>query len=327
MAWMARGREFNVAELVSALQLLSARRIVAAGFCVVAGLSTAQLLRSESASKSAPALVVALPTDVGAGTMTTKEALAEARKALSANDVLRRASGDLSLGDLQPFAGGNPEAYLASILQVSPTDRPSIIEVGATSGEPVVDTMIANYLARDLARQTAPAAATEGEKPPAIQFKFVRRATTVPGQATWLYQVEALVLGVLSAASILALGLARALRRQKPKAVVAPPVVAEPVVPRGILEQVDMLERMWPSTGRTNILPEGSNDDPEQRSLKPARAIVTRMSEIRAEALRAMEGPSEEALENVLTDMQALRDQVRWITAEQMRRRRRSMSI
>ncbi len=47
------------------------------------------------------------------------------------------------------------------------------------------------------------------------------------------------------------------------------------------------------------------------------------MAELRLDARNAIQQPSEEALEDVLTDMQSLRDQVRWITAEQLRRRRK----
>ena len=146
------------------------------------------------------------------------------------------------------------------------------------------------------------------------------RYATPGGVSALVYQLEAVALGVLAAIAVLARGLNRAL---EPEVVpVLTPIRRKAPVQRGILEQIEMLEQFWPSTGRSNLLPEAVNDDPEQKDLEPARQIVVRMDELRREAHKASADQSEEALGNVLVDIQALRDRIKWISAEQQRKRR-----
>ncbi|MCD2179048.1 hypothetical protein [Rhizobium sp. C1] len=230
--------------------------------------------------------------------------------------ALLKAGADLNLAESGLYGDRSAEEFLASAIEIAPSDRASVIDIKVNSGEPAFDTVIANYMARSLSA-LAPLAQS-GNDP--IRFSLVSKARVQPAASVLLYQAEIVVLSLLLGAAVIALGLARIMRDESQP--VERPVQQASVVPRGILEQIDMLERMWPYTGRQNAMPEGSNDEPEQVELRPARNIVVRMAELRQEALKAIEEPSEEALEDVLTDMQSLRDQVRWITAEQLRRRR-----
>jgi hypothetical protein len=313
-------RRFGIVDVVSSLRYLTIDRWATAALCVLIGLSAANLIGRWNGPELAPAQVVVFS---GSSKMAVPAVAAanEIRLRLTSAALLRKAAADLNLSE-SGVSGDQPvEAFLTSAIAIAPSDRASVIDISVNSGAPRMDALIANYLARSLLAdaQSPDAKATAPAATPAFTVSLVAKARVLPAPSVVVYQAEIIILSLLTAGAVLALGLARELRPAKPVEV---PVRAEPVIQRGILEQIDMLERMWPDTGRTNPMPEGSNDEPEQVSLKPARHIVVRMAELRQDARKVMEEPTEEALENVLTDMQSLRDEVRWITAEQLRRRR-----
>lgn len=329
---MARGldtRASGLGEALSACRDLGGRRWAAAGLFVAAGVLAAGLMERFSSDELAPARVAVMHNDQLAAAAASADEIKEIERRLTAPNALRKTQYDLNLPELGISGDMRSDAFLASAISVSAADMPSVVDISVNTGDVRVDGMIANYLAGSLvSAQPATGATTDvrsaNDAPvpseAEVRYKLVAKARVTPGPSVLIYQFEALLLGLLSALSVLAFGVAQVLRRKaKTVAVSAAP---KPVAPRGILEQIDMLERMWPDTGRGNPLPEGSNDEPEQVELVPARRIVLRMSELRQEAREAIEGPSEEALENVLTDMQSLRDHVRWITAEQLRIRR-----
>lgn len=313
-------------------QLGKSRWMVAAAF-FGAGILAASLIGQASSPSLSPARLAIVAADGTSTTNTASEVAAELQARLTAPNMLRRTQYELNLAALDLSSEPSAEALLASAIRVAPSALPSVIDIAVDTGHIRVDGMIANYLAGTLVAPPAQAADASAAKSSdqagaeakaansaPVHFKFVANARVNPARSMWLYQAEVLILSTLLSLAVIALGLARQMRpRVQPMKVAVTP---KPVAPRGILEQIDMLERMWPETGRTNPLPESSNDEPAQESLLPARKIVLRMGELRQEAREAIEGPSEEALENVLTDMQSLRDHVRWITAEQLRQRR-----
>ncbi len=314
-------RTFGIGDAVSACRNLTPARWGAAGLCILLGISTAALIDWHNSAEVAPAQVVAL-SGSGSNVVAPAEAVAQMRRSILSPASLLKTSAELNLAESGLFGDRKAEEFLAASIAIAPSDRASVIDIDVGTGAPAFDALIANRIARDLTVQP-PANATAADAP--IRFSLVAKARVIPAASVLLYQVEAVILSLLMAASVIALGAARELRsRSQPIDIPARPA---PVVPRGILEQIDMLERMWPETGRQNAMPEGSNDEPEQVELKPARNIVVRMAELRLDAHKAIQEPSEEALEDVLTDMQSLRDQVRWITAEQLRRRRRVNSF
>lgn len=308
-------------DALSACRNLKPARWVAAGICVAIGFSAAVALDWRNTDASVPAQVVALADDSGSRVVAPAEAIAQIRRQILTPAVLVKTSADLNLAESGILQDKRAEEFLASAVVVAPSERAAVIDISVATGTPAFDALIANHLARNL---TAPPAAAPGSES-VIRFSLVSKARVIPGASVLIYQAEAIILSLLMAAAVIALGLARELR-EKAQPVELPMKPAP--VPRGILEQIDMLERMWPeTTGRHNVMPEGSNDEPEQAELQPARNIVVRMAELRQDARRVIETPSEEALEDVLTDMQSLRDQVRWITAEQLRRRRKVNSF
>jgi hypothetical protein len=324
-------------DVKSAGRDLGYRRWLAAALCVAAGVLGAGLVGQLASDTLYPARITAIQPADKAPAVTTAEILKETQRHLIAPNALRKTLYDLNLAELGLSGDVGPEALLASAITVSQAEMPAVIDIAVKSGDVRVDGIIANYLAASLvSSERRPDAATDAsEVRPAddtaasnsstpLHYKLVAKARVVQAPSMWVYQAEIIALAILSALSVVAFGLARKLRSVVARPI-AVPVAPKPVAPRGILEQIDMLERMWPETGRANPLPEGSNDEPDQQQLKPARRIVLRMGELRQEAREAIEGPSEEALENVLTDMQSLRDQVRWITAEQLRQRRLGM--
>ncbi|MCD2172730.1 hypothetical protein [Rhizobium sp. C4] len=309
-------------DALSACRNLKPRRWAAASLCILLGLSAASLMGWQNAPKSAPAQVVAFSGNDGSSVVAPAEAVAQMRKGILAPASLLKTSAELNLAESGFFGDRKAEDVLAAAIEIAPSDRASVIDIKVNSGAPAFDALIANHIARSLTAQPiAQAKATPPASAEPIGFTLVSKARVIPAGSVLLYQAELVILSLLMAASVVALGVARELRtRSEPVDMPARPTA---VVPRGILEQIDMLERMWPETGRQNSMPEGSNDEPEQFELKPARDIVVRMAELRLDARKAMQQPSEEALEDVLTDMQSLRDQVRFITAEQLRRRRK----
>lgn len=276
-------------------------------------------MEARNTASAVPAQVVAISGAGGSAVVAPVEAVAQMRRIILAPAALLKTSAELNLAESGLFGDIKAEDFLAGAVTVAPSERASVIDIKVASGAPAFDALIANHIARGLTVQP-PAQANPNAAAP-IRFTLVAKARVVPAASVLIYQLEAVVLSLLLAAAVIALGVAGRLRAaSKPVKI---PVTPAAVVPRGILEQIDMLERMWPETGRQNAMPEGSNDEPEQVELKPARDIVVRMAELRIDAGKAIRKPSEEALEDVLTDMQSLRDQVRWITAEQLRRRRK----
>lgn len=310
----------NFADAFSACRNLKPARWAAAGLCVLLGLSSAILLETRNATQVAPAQVVALSGAGGSAVVSPADAVAQMRRSILSPAALLKTSTDLNLAESGLFGDSKAEDFLARAIVIAPSERASVIDIQVTSGAPAFDAQIANYVARSLTVQPSAQATPNAAAP--LRFTLVAKARVIPAASVLIYQLEAMFLSLLLAAAVIALGVARALRVVTSKPVELTSRQAA-VVPRGILEQIDMLERMWPETGRQNTLPEGSNDEPEQVELKPARDIVTRMAELRLDARKAIQAPSENALEEVLTDMQSLRDQVRWITAEQLRRRRK----
>ncbi len=127
-------------------------------------------------------------------------------------------------------------------MSIAPSERASVIDIKVETGAPAFDALIANHVARNLTVQPAAQANAAATAP--IRFTLVAKARVVPAASILLYQVEVVVLSLLLAAAVIALGVARALRTQShPVEIPARPAA---VVPRGILEQIDMLERMWP---------------------------------------------------------------------------------
>lgn len=312
-------RTSDIASALSACRSLKPARWAAAGLCVLLGLSASALMEARNAPRAVPAQVVAISAAGGSAVVAPQDAIAQMRRVILAPASLLKTSADLNLAESGLFGDRKAEDFLAGAVSIAPSERASVIDIKVETGAPAFDALIANHVARNLTVQPAAQANAAATAP--IRFTLVAKARVVPAASILLYQVEVVVLSLLLAAAVIALGVARALRAQShPVEIPARPAA---VVPRGILEQIDMLERMWPETGRQNAMPEGSNDEPEQVELKPARDIVVRMAELRLDARNAIQQPSEEALEDVLTDMQSLRDQVRWITAEQLRRRRK----
>lgn len=317
---------FGLGDALQACRNLQPGRWAAAGLCVLLGLSAAGLLGTVNAPRSGPAQVVALSANAAAGAAAPADAMAAIRDLAMTPTALAKVGADLNLAESGLVGDKSVEAFLGASVKIAPSERAAIININVDTGAPAFDALIANHIARGLAGQNAATATKVSNAGSPMQFSLVAKARVVPPASVLLYQVEIIILSLLLAASVLALGVARELRaRRKPEVVV--PAKPAAVVPRGILEQIDMLERMWPETGRQNAMPEGSNDEPEQVELQPARNIVIRMAELRQDARKAIHQPSEEAMEDVLTDMQSLRDQVRWITAEQLRRRRRVNSF
>ena len=315
-------RGFGVGDALSACRSLRPARWAAAGLCVLLGLSSAVLIGAGNSSKLVPAQVVALSGTGGSAVVPSAEAVTQMRSLILSPASLLKTSTDLNLAESGLFGDRKAEDFLATVITIAPSERASVIDINVASGAPAFDALIANHIARGLTVQpTAQPNANAAASTAPMRFTLVAKARVVPAASVLLYQVELVILSLLLAASVIALGVARELRGKSQP--VETPVRPAAVVPRGILEQIDMLERMWPETGRHNAMPEGSNDEPEQVELKPARDIVVRMAELRLDARKAIQQPSEEALEDVLTDMQSLRDQVRWITAEQLRRRRK----
>ncbi len=318
-------RPFGIDSAFSACRNLKPGRWAAAGLCVLLGLSAACIIAWQNPTRVAPAQVVAVSASNGSNVVPAADAIAQMRRTLLAPATLLKTSTDLNLAESGLFGEQKAEQFLASAISIAPSERASVVDINVASGAPAFDALIANHLARGLTSPSAAQALTDGATAAPARFMLVAKSRVVPAASVLLYQVEIIILSLLAAASVIALGVARELR--KGNVTVATPAKPAAVVPRGILEQIDMLERMWPETGRQNSMPEGSNDEPEQVELKPAREIVVRMAELRQDALHAIEQPSEDAFEDVLTDMQSLRDQVRWITAEQLRRRRRVNSF
>lgn len=310
-------RTFDIGDALSACRSLKPARWGLAGLCLLLGLSVASLIDRYNSDEVAPAQVVAL-SGGGSSVVAPAEAVAQIRRSVLVPSALLKMSADLNLAESGLLHDRKAEDFLGASIAISPSSLVSVIDIDVKTGEPAFDALIANQIARNLTAQ-APANAAPADAP--IRFSLVSKARVIPAAPVLLYQAEVVILSILLAAAVIALGVARELRsRSQP---VELPVTPARIVPRGILEQIDMLERMWPETGRQNAMPEGSNDEPEQVELKPARDIVTRMAELRLDARKVILQPSEEALEDVLTDMQSLRDQVRWITAEQLRRRRK----
>ncbi len=318
-------RQFGIDGALSACRNLKAGRLAAAGLCVLFGISAASLISWQNPARVAPAQVVAVSASNGSNVVSAADAIAQMRRVILAPAALLKTSTDLNLAESGLFGEQKAEQFLASAISIAPSERASVVDIHVVSGAPAFDALIANHLARGLTSPSAAQALTEGATATPARFMLVAKSRVIPAASVLLYQVEIIILSLLAAASVIALGVARELRKSNVK--VAAPAKPPAVVPRGILEQIDMLERMWPETGRHNSMPEGSNDEPEQVELKPARDIVVRMAELRQDARHAIQQPSEDAFEDVLTDMQSLRDQVRWITAEQLRRRRRVNSF
>lgn len=318
-------RPFEISGALSACQNLKAGRWAAAGLCVLLGISAASLIAWQNPTRVAPAQVVAVSPNNASNVVPAADAVAQIRSAILAPAALLKTSSDLNLAESGLFGDRKAEDFLASAITIAPSERPAVIDINVASGASSFDALIANHLARGLTSGSNASTSDGASANPPARFMLVAKSRVIPAASVLLYQIEALVLSLLLAVSVLALGVARELRKVNVQ--VATPAKPATVVPRGILEQIDMLERMWPETGRQNSMPEGSNDEPEQVELKPAREIVVRMAELRQDARQAIEQPSEDAFEDVLTDMQSLRDQVRWITAEQLRRRRRVNSF
>jgi hypothetical protein len=313
-------QRFGMMDVVSSLRYLTLDRWAASALCVIIGLVAASLIGRWNGPALAPAQVVVF-SGVSKTAVPAMDAANEVRLQLTSAALLRKAASDLNLAE-SGIAGDEPiEEFLTAAITIGPSERASVIDISVDTGAPRMDALIANYLARSLLTEAQTPGAMSGTTAALVapNVSLVAKARVIPAPSVAVYQAEIIILSLLTAGAVLALRLARELRPARPVQV---PVRAEPVIQRGILEQIDMLERMWPDTGRTNPMPEGSNDEPEQTSLEPARHVVVRMAELRQDARKVMEEPTEEALENVLTDMQSLRDEVRWITAEQLRRRR-----
>ncbi|HWU61428.1 MAG TPA: hypothetical protein VN112_05325 [Ensifer sp.] len=311
-------RAFDISDAFLAVKRLKPGRWTAGGLCLIVGLSASTLLGWSAKPGFVPAQVVALSGSGGTSVVAPAEAIAQLRRAILSPEALVKTSADLNLAESGFLGDRKAEDVLGAAITIAPSDRAAVIDINVDSGAPAFDALIANHVARSLAAQPPASSKTPDE---ATRYTLVTKARVIPAASVLLYQIELIILSLLAAASVIALGVARELRPGSRPVEMLPRSPA--VVPRGILEQIDMLERMWPETGRHNAMPIGSNDEPEQVELKPAREIVVRMAELRQDARKAMEAPSEEALEDVLTDMQSLRDQVRWITAEQLRRRRK----
>lgn len=318
-------RPFGIDSALSACRNLKPGRWAAAGLCILIGISAASLIGWHNPTRVAPAQVVAVSAKNGSNVVPATDAIAQMRNTILAPAALLKTSADLNLAESGLFGERKAEDFLAAAISIAPSDRPSVIDINVASGAPAFDALIANHLARGLTSGSTASTTNEASPSASARFMLVAKSRVIPAASVLLYQAEALILSLLVAVSVIALGVARELRKVNVQ--VAAPAKHAAVVPRGILEQIDMLERMWPETGRQNSMPEGSNDEPEQVELKPAREILVRMAELRYDARQAIEQPSEAALEDVLTDMQSLRDQVRWITAEQLRRRRRVNSF
>ena len=315
-------RAFGLGDALSACRSLRPARWAAAGLCVLLGFSSAALIGAGNSAKVVPAQVVALSGTGGSAVVSSAEAVTQMRSLILSPASLLKTSADLNLAESGLFGDRTAEDFLAAAIAIAPSERAAVIDINVNSGASAFDALIANHIARGL---TIPPSAQSNSNAPAVaaplRFTLVAKSRVIPAASVLLYQVELVILSLLLAGAVIALGIARELRGKSQP--METPVMPAAVVPRGILEQIDMLERMWPETGRHNTMPEGSNDEPEQVELKPARDIVVRMAELRLDARKAIQQPSEEALEDVLTDMQSLRDQVRWITAEQLRRRRK----
>lgn len=315
-------RTFGLGDAMSACRSLRPARWASAGLCVLLGFSSAALIGAGNSAKVVPAQVVALSGTGGSAVVSSAEAVTQIRSLVLSPTSLLKTSADLNLAESGLFGDRTAEDFLAAAIAIAPSERAAVIDINVNSGASAFDALIANHIARGL---TIPPSAQSNSNAPAVaaplRFTLVAKSRVIPAASVLLYQVELVILSLLLAGAAIALGIARELRSKSQ--LVETPVMPAAVVPRGILEQIDMLERMWPETGRHNTMPEGSNDEPEQVELKPARDIVVRMAELRLDARKAIQQPSEEALEDVLTDMQSLRDQVRWITAEQLRRRRK----
>lgn len=319
---------FGFPDIVSAVGNLPPARWLAAGLCLALGLGTAVAVGRVMAPETEPARLVTVGADGIATSLPLSQVVDIARQRLLAPGNLMKIAHDLDLSGTGLF-GAHPEEALTHAIDISASDAPHIVRLAAKTGDEGLDIVLSNYVANSLARKYAEASsaapASDGGATAAgtsgMKFVVVAKASKGnPAPMTRIYQGEALVLGLLSALAILASGLGRSLRSRAVPVDI--PVRKPAVVQRGILEQIDMLERMWPETGRTAAMPEASNDEPEQTSLKPARQIVLRMGELREEAQKAIEEPSEEAMENVLFDIQSLRDRILWIAGEQIRNRR-----
>ena len=308
---------FQLDDVAAAVREFSPTRWMAAGLCVAIGLGAAVAIDRTMTPPSEPARLVTMEPSGSATSAAPAEVLDAAKRQVSSPQLLKQLVSHLDLSGTGLFGQGTPEEAMKRAIDVSASDSPHILRLSADTGDEALDIVVANAAANALARMSADTSAADAG------LKFVVVAKAAKGAVapmSRIYQGEAIALGLLSALAILAAGLGRALRNRAIPVEI--PVRKPAVVQRGILEQIDMLERMWPETGRTAAMPEASNDEPEQTSLMPARQIVLRMGELRQEAQKAIEEPSEEAMENVLFDIQSLRDRILWIAGEQIRNRR-----
>lgn len=321
-------------DMMKAARELSPARWLSAGLCLALGLGASVAIDRVMTPQNEPARLVAIGPDGAAASLPALQALDMARERLASSGMLKRIVSDLDLNGTGHFDAGATEEALRHAVDISVSDAPHIIRLAAKTGDESLDIVLAPAIANGLAREPAEPRHTAsgdvekdikvgagGFQAPDLRFVVVAEAAEASASAMiWVYQSEAIALGLLSALAILAAGLGRSLRNRAVRLDI--PVQKPAVAQRGILEQIDMLERMWPETGRSAAMPEASNDEPAQHSLQPARQIVIRMRELRQEAQKAIEDPSEEAMENVLFDIQSLRDRILWIAGEQVRNRR-----
>lgn len=172
------------------------------------------------------------------------------------------------------------------------------------------------------------AEADEQGLPAGVLYRTISSAGTTAIDATtaWLYRAEGTILGLIAAATVLLGGRRRqAVRRPIPATTSAAP--APKAQPRGILEQIAMLEEMWPQTGRADAMPLAVNDEPAQHALTPARKVVVEMEALRRQAHQASNDASGATLEQVLADMQKLRAKVQWHALVQERQRRQAEGL
>jgi hypothetical protein len=173
---------------------------------------------------------------------------------------------------------------------------------------------------------------------PPVRYRLISPATLAApnAQGTLTDRMAGALLGLLAGAVILFSG--RVARPNDPATARTEPKIAAKSAPRSILDQIVELEEMWPETGRKNMMPQASNDEPRQYEMRHARQAVTAMNALRAQAQQAAReassatasqaanAASQASLEQVLADMQRLRTKVQWYAAEQQRQHRLSGS-
>ena len=203
---------FNIADALSACRSLNAARWAVAGLCVLLGLSSAVLIETRNTAKVVPAQLVALSGAGGSAVVAPADAVAQMRRSIMTPESLLKTSTDLNLAESGLFGDSKAEDFLARSITIAPSERASVIDIKVASGAPAFDALIANYIARSLTTQ--PAAP--------MRFTLVAKARVIPAASVLLYQLEAIILSLLLAAAVIALGVARALRVQSEPVALAP---------------------------------------------------------------------------------------------------------